>query len=210
MVIAHHLILTGYGHWLPNDPRGSTSREVVAGKLWGLGELHEGRQFPQPPRQTLKPFHSDAQPQLEHPVLWFDAAKRQLIADAFAQTMQDRRYTCFACAILSNHAHLVLRKHRDRAETMIDHLRSDCALRLRRLADVPDIHPVWNTGHYKKFLFTPTGITRTVAYIRNNPARERIPEQNFPFVTPYRTEWHRQGKSITSRMNKPLQEETQP
>ncbi|MCE5325581.1 MAG: hypothetical protein ABFD92_17650 [Planctomycetaceae bacterium] len=28
MIIAHHIILTGYGHWLPNDPRGSLSRSV--------------------------------------------------------------------------------------------------------------------------------------------------------------------------------------
>ncbi|OQB82433.1 MAG: hypothetical protein BWX88_03985 [Planctomycetes bacterium ADurb.Bin126] len=25
MVIGHHLMFTGYGHWLPNDPRGSLS-----------------------------------------------------------------------------------------------------------------------------------------------------------------------------------------
>ncbi len=210
MVIARHLILTGYGHWLPNDPRGSTSREVVARKLRGLGELHVGRKFPQPARQTLKSFHRNARRQLEHSVLWFDAAKRQVIADAFAQTMQDCRYTCFACAILSNHAHLIIRKHHDRAETMIDHFRTGSALRLCRLADVPNNHPVWNTGHYKKFLFTPEDITRTATYIRDNPARERIPEQNFPFVKLYSAEWHRQGKSIESRMNKPRQEETRP
>ena len=210
MVIAHHLILTGYGHWLPNDPRGSTSREVVAGKLRGLGELHVGRKFPQPPRQTLKSFHRDAQHQLEHSVLWFDSAKRQVIADAFTQTMQDLRYTCFACAILSNHAHLIIRKHRDRAETMIDHLRTESASRLCRLADVPHNHAVWNTGHYKKFLFTPADITRTVAYIRNNPARERILEQNFPFVTPYSAEWHRQNKNIVSHVEQSLPEGTHP
>ena len=210
MVIAHHLILTGYGHWLPNDPRGSTSREVVAGKLWSLGVLHEGRKFPQPSRPTLKSFHRDAQRQLEHPVLWFDAAKRQVIADAFAHTMQECRYTCFACAILSNHAHLIIRKHRDRAETMIDHLRTESALRLCRLADVPNDHPVWNTGHYKKFLFTPEDVTRTVAYIRDNPRRERLPEQRYPFIAPYRNEWHRRGKNVTFPLTQPLQEETRP
>ncbi len=209
MVIAHHLILTGYGHWLPNDPRGSTSREVIAGKLWGLGELHEGRKILQPPRQTLKSFHRDAQRQLEHPVLWFDAAKRQVIADAFTQTLHDRRYTCFACAILSNHAHLIIRKHRDRAETMIDHLRAESSAWLCRLADVPDNHPVWNTGHYKIFLFTPEDITRTIAYIRNNPARERISEQDFPFVKLYSGEWYRQQKNAASQTKQSFQKDIQ-
>ena len=208
MVIAHHLLLTGYGHWLPNDPRGSTSREVVAGKLRGLGESHVGRKFPQPARRALKSFYREAQSQLEHPILWFDSAKRQVIADAFAQTMQDHRYTCFACAILSNHAHLIVRKHRDRAETMIDHLRTESSAWLCRLADVPDAHPVWNTGHYKKFLFTPEDIARTVSYIHSNPAREGIPEQNFPFVKLYRGERYRQGKNVASPVPQPLQKET--
>ncbi len=209
MVIAHHLILTGYGHWLPNDPRGSTSREVVAGKLRGLGELHVGRKFPKPPRQIFKSFYRNAQSQLEHPILWFDSAKRQVIADAFAQTVQDCRYTCFACAILSNHAHLIIRKHRDRAETMIDRLRTESSAWLCRLADVPDNHPVWNTGHYKKFLFTPEDITRTVAYIRNNPAREQIREQDFSFVKLYSGEWYRQEKNAASRTKQSFQEDIQ-
>jgi hypothetical protein len=28
MVAGYHLIWTVYGYWLPNDPRGSTSREI--------------------------------------------------------------------------------------------------------------------------------------------------------------------------------------
>ena len=161
MVIAHHLILTGYGHWLPNDPRGSTSRDVVAGKLRGLGKLHIGRKFPQPPRKALKSFYREAQSQLEHPALWFDAAKRQVIVEAFTQTMQDHRYTCFACAILSNHAHLIIRKHRDRAETMIDHLRTESSAWLCRLADAAnhktpqhDIRPLDSQFSLFSFLFS--------------------------------------------------------
>ncbi|MCG8409457.1 MAG: hypothetical protein MI923_29995 [Phycisphaerales bacterium] len=134
MVIAHHLILTGYGHWLPNDPRGSLSREIRAGKLFALGDIHYGRKTQQPSREGLRAFQKKAQRQLEHPVLWFDAAKRQAIADAFDRVVQSHRYTCFACAILSNHAHLVIRKHRDKAETMITELRHESTARLCRLA----------------------------------------------------------------------------
>ena len=42
MVIAHHIILTGYGHWLPNDPRGSMSREVHSARIAELGPDHDG------------------------------------------------------------------------------------------------------------------------------------------------------------------------
>ena len=77
MVIAYHIILTGYGHWLPNDPRGSMSKEIAAGKLFALGSIHYGRKAIQPSREDLRAFRSQARPLLEHDVLWFDAAKRQ-------------------------------------------------------------------------------------------------------------------------------------
>jgi hypothetical protein len=50
MILAHHIILTGYGHWLPNDPRGSLSKELRAEQLGDLGEIHYGRKPVQPPK----------------------------------------------------------------------------------------------------------------------------------------------------------------
>jgi hypothetical protein len=43
MVIAHHLMWTLYGWWLPNDPHGSTSQTIRNDILKELGELHSGR-----------------------------------------------------------------------------------------------------------------------------------------------------------------------
>ena len=57
IVIAYHLIWTGYGWWLPNDPRGSGSEIVRNDILKDLGELHFGRKKLQPPRAVVKGFH---------------------------------------------------------------------------------------------------------------------------------------------------------
>ncbi|MBN2562137.1 MAG: hypothetical protein JXQ75_14530, partial [Phycisphaerae bacterium] len=189
MVIAHHLILTGYGHWLPNDPRGSLSKEIRAGKLFPLGPIHYGRKEVQPAQSELRSFHEQARPRLEHEVVWFDAAKRQAITEAFSDTIRDRRYTCWACAVLSNHAHLVIRRHRDRAETMHDELRRNSAARLCRLADLSNDHPIWSNDKFKKFLSTPEDIERTIQYVQDNPAREGLPPQQYDFVRPYRSDW---------------------
>ena len=43
IIIGHHLILHGYRHWLPNDPRGSGSIEIRDEKLSDLGPVHTGR-----------------------------------------------------------------------------------------------------------------------------------------------------------------------
>lgn len=75
-VIAHHFILTGYGHGLPNDPRGSMSSEVRQGKIAPLGERHYGRKTVQPSREELRGFHRRAKGELEHAVLWWGDAER--------------------------------------------------------------------------------------------------------------------------------------
>ena len=53
-VIGHHLILTGYAHWLPNDVRGSGSDEVRGEELRPLGQIYYGRKEVQPPREELR------------------------------------------------------------------------------------------------------------------------------------------------------------
>jgi hypothetical protein len=57
IVIAHHLVLMGYGHWLPNEIRGSGSDEIRNDLLKELGEIHLGRKRQQPSLSELKAFH---------------------------------------------------------------------------------------------------------------------------------------------------------
>ncbi|MCH8913918.1 MAG: hypothetical protein IIA33_10170 [Planctomycetes bacterium] len=161
------------------------STKIVAGKLDKLGSMHVGRERVQPERTELKSFYRKAQRELENSTLWFDEAKRRVIANAFGEVISARRYTCFACAVLANHAHLVIGKHRDKAETMIVELRKGSAVALRRLADVPNNHPVWSSDQFKKYLSTPRDIDRTIRYVENNPARSNLPQQRFDFVKPF-------------------------
>jgi hypothetical protein len=92
--------------------------EVRSEELRPLGEIHYGRKQVQPPREELREFHARAEEKLYHPVLWFDEAKRQALAGAFVEVIRRRSYTVWACAILSNHAHFCIRRHRDDALTM--------------------------------------------------------------------------------------------
>ena len=76
-VIAHHLVLGGYGHWLGNDPRGSGSTEVRAEKFEDLGPVHFGRKRDQPSRAEIRDFYREAEPRLEYSMLWFDERARE-------------------------------------------------------------------------------------------------------------------------------------
>ena len=168
IVIGHHLILHGYGHWLPNDPRGSGSTEIHQEKLADLGPVHFGRKKRQPARADLREFRRASEPLLDFSLLWFDDAKRQALAESISEVVSTRGYTVWACAVMRNHVHLCVRRHRDDAKTIWDKFAGHTSAGLRLFADVAAKHPVWSQRPYKVFLYTPDDVRRVVAYIENN------------------------------------------
>ncbi|MBX9681103.1 MAG: transposase [Gemmataceae bacterium] len=186
VVIGYHLIWTGYGWWLPNDPRGSGSTVVRNDVLKDLGELHYGRKRVQPPRATVKQFLSESAPRLMHSRISFDEAARKAIAEAFAETIRTERYTCYACVVMPDHVHILIRKHKHSAEAIMECLRSRSADKLRKTNLSPPGHPVWAGGDgWKVFLDVPDEIRRTIRYIDDNPLPLGLPQQKWAFVTPY-------------------------
>jgi REP element-mobilizing transposase RayT len=198
MVIAYHLIWTAYGTWFPNDPRGSGSRSVYTPVLAELGELHFGRKRSQPARSKVREFYAEAEPRLDFPVIRFDGHQRDEIAAAFAETIHEKRYTCYACAIMPDHVHVVIRKHRHRGEDMIDRFQETSRSRLASEGIFPPAHPVWTKNGWKVFLASPSEVRQRIRYVENNPAKEGLPRQHWPFVVPY-DDWPFHKKLIRKR-----------
>src|SRR6187455_2715826 len=119
IVIAHHLIWTAYGWWLPNDPRGSGSSIIRNDIIAELGELHLGRKRVQPAGQVVREFYDQAADRLKHSLLTFNDTPGETIAAAFAEVIARERYTCYACAIMPDHVHILIRKHKHQAEEML-------------------------------------------------------------------------------------------
>lgn len=203
-IIGHHLILMLYGHWLPNDPRGSGSSELIDEKFVPLGDIHRGHkpEHLQPSREELKAFHAQAEPLLNFPLLWMDEAKRQAAAEALGEVVSGRRYTCWACAVLRNHAHLVIRIHRDDGRTMWDHFASAIAdrLRLRFPREISANHPVVSARPYDVYLYTPADVRTRIAYVQRNPLRDGLPPQRYDFVTAY-NDWPFHKRRPTKRQS---------
>ncbi len=185
MIIGHHLIFTAYGWWLPNDPRGSTSHEIRVEHIEPLGERHDERKRVQPLPRELREFYEYAERVLKHDLLKFSEAERQNIAEAFAGTIRQRGYTCYAAAIMPDHVHLLVRKHRDTAETMMESLQESSRHRLRVRDFRSAVHPVWGGPGWKVFQFTPEDMVRTVRYIEQNPVKAQMAPQKWGFVVPY-------------------------
>jgi REP-associated tyrosine transposase len=186
LVIAHHLIWTAYGCWLPNDPRGSGSSTVRKDVLRELGELHYGRKKIQPAGCEVRRFYQQAPALLRHALLTFGEQDRQEIGIAFAEVIAAERYTCYACAIMPDHVHILIRKHKHSAEMMIDAFKQSSRARLvesgLRLVD----HPTWTEGGgWKVFLDHPDEVRRTIRYIEANPLPLGEAVQVWPFVIVY-------------------------
>lgn len=205
IVIAHHLIWTAYGTWLPNDPRGSGSRTIASDVLAELGELHYGRKCVQPAGREIRAFYDEAHQRLQFPVLPFSISEIALIAASFAEVCEAERYTCYACAVMPDHVHLVMRKHKDRAEGMIDKLRVLSRERLGEGVERFRGHPVWTGGGgWKVFLDHPDEVERTVRYVEKNPVQARIAPQSWPFVKGYDRWPLHPGHSVNSPYVKAL------
>jgi REP element-mobilizing transposase RayT len=177
LVIAYHLIWTAYGCWLPNDPRGSGSKSIHCDILAELGALHYGRKKVQPAGGVVRAFYQEAAGLLKHPLLHFDAAARQEIAAAFAAEIENQAYTCYGCAIMPDHVHLLIRKHKHQAEEMMDCLKEVSRWRVGMREAWRDDHPVWTGGGWKVFLDHPDEVWRTIRYIERNPLALGLPVQ---------------------------------
>jgi len=185
IVIAYHLIWTGYGWWLPNDPRGSTSRTVASDVIAELGELHYGRRKVQPASHEVRHFRERATRVLKFSLKELDLQEICAVADAFSEVVSEQRYTCYACAIMPDHVHLLIRKHKHKAEEMIQEFQHLSRLRLRNSGVVGPDHPVWGGPGWKVFLDHPDAVRRTIRYIEENPVKWRLPRQQWTFVKPY-------------------------
>lgn len=135
----------------------------------------------------MREFHRLFKALLKFPVFWVDQVKRQAIGEAFVEVVRRRGYTCYACAICSNHAHLVVRIHRDDALTMWNQFADESRLRLREggFAEIGPEHPVWADRPYKVFLYSPEDVRGRVKYVEDNPLKEGLSRQTWPFITKY-------------------------
>ncbi len=187
-VIAYHLVWTAYGWWLPNDPRGSGSHAIRSDFLAELGEIHLGRKKKrlQPAGKDVRRFYETASARLKHPLLTFDEMQRAIIGAAFAEVINQERYTSYACAVMPDHVHILIRKHKHSAEEMAERLKELSRTKLIEQGQRAATHPIWTADSgWSVFLDHPDEVRRTIRYIVENPIKIGLPAQRWHFVKMY-------------------------
>jgi REP element-mobilizing transposase RayT len=200
-VLAFHVILSTYGFWLPNDPRGSCSTEVRAPNLRPFGPattVHTHRSVAGKPHDRAARLA--AKRALTYPPVELNGLQARSVALGFGAVAAKSGYRIHACAILPRHAHLVVARHRYPIEQVVRLLRQAATLRLlddglhpfadRRTAE-GRLPSVWGQDFWKRFLYRDEEVRDRIAYVEANPLKEGKRRQCWSFVTPYTPEHDR-------------------
>jgi len=192
MVIAQHLIFTTYGFWLPNDPRGSWSDFVRSWELYWYGAATKVTTR----RSVAMASHDRGLRALQKTALRYDPVKfsdQQIrcVARGFERAVVESGYVLLACSIMPEHTHAVVRRHHNRGEQIIGHLKARATQQLlaeglHPFHDLPDdsgrLPSAWSRPGWRVYLNEGEDLLRAIRYVEENPLKQRRPLQSWPFV----------------------------
>ncbi len=196
MIHGYHIILAHYGFWLPNDPRGSHSEFVASWEIARFGKTTqklEQRRLDQI-SEAERSQRKSAQTALKYPSVSLNGRQALSIAQGFASKVRFADYPIWACSILPEHTHLVVGRHRLKAEQMANLLKGAATRKL--LED--DNHPLanyaqsgkrppgmWARHQWISYLDGDTAIENAMAYVIENPIKEGKKRQNWKWLGRY-------------------------
>jgi REP element-mobilizing transposase RayT len=181
-VLATHVILSMYGFWLPNDPRGSGSNCTGSDDLFFVG----GKATKVDTRHSLaakphdKTKREEAKNSLQHPSVVLNGIQARAVARGFAMV----EHPIYACAVMPEHAHLVLGRSTLSAQNITKLLKTAAEKRLHSEDVFPDGSTIWARGCWQVFLNTPAEMHRTIRYVNENPLKAGLKPQHWSFVIP--------------------------
>ena len=196
MVHGYHVVLTAYGFWLPNDPRGSWSDFIGKWELVRYGKPRratERRRLSDLSEAELK-LRDAARAALKYPPVEFSGTQALSIANGFASACCRSGYTIWACSILPEHTHLVIARHRYKIEQVANLLKGEATRQIIRDGLHPLAHytgpgerppRMWAEHQWNGFLNCESEIDDAIAYVEGNPQKERKPAQSWSFVSPF-------------------------
>jgi REP element-mobilizing transposase RayT len=131
---------------------------------------------------------------LKYPPVSFDEQQRAAIAEGYAKAAEEGGYLIHGCAVMPDHSHHVIGRHKRDIARITGHLKARASQALRAAGCHPlqayeqtdgTIPTPWAEGCWKVFLDSDQDVRRAVRYVNQNPTRDGLPEQMWPFVTPY-------------------------
>jgi REP element-mobilizing transposase RayT len=200
MILAAHVIVTAYGFWLPNDQRGSYSDFIRRWELLRFGnatKTNETRSVANRPHNPA--LRAAAKKELMYPPVIFNGKQAATIAYGFADVVLRTACVIYACAIMPDHVHLVIGRHRYDIQQVANLLKGGATTSLRKYKLDPfapffsggpqgrigKLPSPWAHNFWKVWLDSPEDVQRSIEYTNDNPLKDGLKKQNWKFVNPY-------------------------
>ncbi|HUO09416.1 MAG TPA: hypothetical protein VM008_14000 [Phycisphaerae bacterium] len=192
-MLAHHIIFCAYGFWLPNDPRGSWSSWIGSWELLKFGpstKTSARRSL----AYTTHNVHQRlaAKNALKFSPVTFTGEQAAVISYGFRRVFDSIDATIYACSILPDHVHLVTANLPWRTRYFVNQLKGKAtesllAYKRHPFQHLPNPPTPWSRNSWDVYLDTPEDVYRAIAYVNQNPIKENLPPQRWPFVTQYQS-----------------------
>ncbi len=185
MILAYHSIFGMYGFWLPNDPRGSGSDYIASWELFRYGAATKTDSRRSVAHRPFPPnWQREAKSALHWPPVSVTGRQALSIGEGFATAGGEGPYRIYACAILSEHVHLVIGVSSRRIRAVVGHLRSRATHALRQEELWDDDRPLGGAHGWNVYGETVAAVERAIRYVNENPLKEGKKRQNWSFVVP--------------------------
>jgi REP element-mobilizing transposase RayT len=131
---------------------------------------------------------------LNYPSVTLTGKQAAAIGQGFSEKAARSNYTIWACAILPEHTHMVIARHRYRVEQIANLLKGAATTQLLKerchpLAQFATGRPrpprMWSEHEWKVYLDSEDAIENAIAYVEQNPVKEEKPKQSWKFVEPF-------------------------
>ena len=188
-MIAAHIVFGCYGFWPPNDPRGSWSTYVGSRKLYHFAgpatkvDTTHSRAHDEHDVQ----FRLDIKNALKYPAVVLTGRQALAATHGFQIAVDESQIVIFACSIMPNHVHLVVQTHTKSFTGIVAHLKSRATKQMNHENQRPldGVRSPWARGHWEVWLDTDAEVFSAIDYVEQNPIRDGLKPQRWPFVVPY-------------------------
>jgi REP element-mobilizing transposase RayT len=167
----YHIVISGYGLWLPGDERGHWSDDWD--EQLGYIEphmLHEG----DPVRKRM------ASERQSHPRVVLDELMTANVLATIDACCKDSDWRIAAASIEATHSHLLLTYTERDIDTTIKWLKDQITKAIHK--NTSHAGPVWCKGRWRVFLFDPLVWRNTRRYIEAHNERRGVGPRPYSFV----------------------------
>jgi REP element-mobilizing transposase RayT len=169
--LGYHIVISGYGLWLPGDGRGHRS------EAWDeeLGFIEPHKLHPgDPVRKRM------AEERQKHSAVRLNGEMQQTVIDTMTRCQSESNWQIAAASIEPTHIHLLLTYSERNIDSTVKWLKDQARKAIHH--DTSHTGPVWCKGRWRSYIFEDEVWENTQLYIQRHDERRGEALRPYSFI----------------------------